>query len=57
MNENKELNVQVEELKGKITEQNAKQILDTLLAYAMIHPELMEQFEASKKGENFNVNQ
>ena len=57
MNENKELNVQVEELKGKISEQNAKAILDTLLAYAMVHPELMEQFEASKKGENFNVNQ
>lgn len=57
MNENKELNVTVHELKGKISEQNAKAILDMLLAYAMAHPELMEQFEASKKGENFNVNQ
>lgn len=57
MNENKELNVQVEELKGKISDQNAKQILNMLLAYAKVHPELMEQFEASKKGENFNVNQ
>jgi hypothetical protein len=57
MNENKKLNVQVKELKGKISEQNDKQILDMLLAYAKVHPELMEQFEASKKGENFNVNQ
>lgn len=57
MNESKELNVQVEELKGKISDQNAKQILDMLLAYAKAHPELMEQFEASKKGENSNVNQ
>ncbi len=57
MNENKELNVTVHELKGKISDQNAKQILNMLLAYAKAHPELMEQFEASKKGENFNVNQ
>ena len=57
MNENKELCVTVHELKGKINDQNAKQILDMLLAYAKAHPKLMEQFEASKKGENFNVNQ